>query len=114
MVCTDIVTPIVEVKNNGTIPIAEFDLKYILNGGEQIYTYDGDTLHSGELVDLQLNQTSLGMGSHKLEVSLENIPGDVNVANNKMNHVFAVDEQDDFIPLREQFESGPVCGTTGA
>jgi len=42
---------------------------------------------------------------------LSNIPDDINGANNQMAHVFAVDDQEDFIPLREQFETVDLAAT---
>ena len=46
-----------------------------------------------------------------LEVTLSNIPDDVNPSNNSMELAFAVDDQTDFIPLREQFEAIDLAST---
>ncbi len=108
VICTREALPIIEVKNNGTVPIKEFSLKYVLNGAEQSYEYNGDTIQSGELVDLELNQITLSSGMNKMEIELENVIGDINGVNNKINHVFSMDDQTDFIPLREQFESADL------
>ncbi|MCK5101264.1 MAG: choice-of-anchor J domain-containing protein [Cyclobacteriaceae bacterium] len=105
VVCNDELNPVVEVKNNGTIPVTDFDIVYNFNNTEQTYTYQGDTIFSGAIIEIQLDQSTIQNGNYKLSVTLSNIPDDTNGSNNQMDHVFAVDDQTDFIPLREQFEA---------
>ena len=105
VVCNDELNPVVEVKNNGTIPVTDFDIVYNFNNTEQTYTYQGDTIFSGAIIEIQLDQSTIQNGNYKLSVTLSNIPDDTNGSNNQMDHVFAVHDQTDFIPLREQFEA---------
>ena len=93
-----------EIKNNGTVPVFDFNVDIDLNGNVNSYIYDGDTIMTGELVILTLPEVTIENGSYKLLVELSNIPDDVNATNNRITKTFAVDNQNDFIPLREQFE----------
>ena len=102
--CDGRVQTIVEVKNNGTIPVIDFDLIYELEDKRETYSYEGDTIILGETMNLTLPEELLQNGNFFLQVELSNIPDDINTTNNKMDHVFLVDNQTDFIPLREQFE----------
>ena len=111
VVCSSELNPVVEVKNNGSIPIAEFDIVYGIGDQEQTYSYNGDSIFSGEYVDVTLGQFAIQNGNYQLSFSLSNIPDDINGANNYIDHVFAVDDQTDFIPLREQFESIDLSST---
>lgn len=108
VVCDNELSVLVEIKNNGTIPMANFDMDYSINGLETRYTYTGDTLYSGEVVDVQLVQEEIPDGNYELSVTLSNNTDDTNGSNNTISHVFAVDNQKDFIPLREQFEQGDL------
>lgn len=104
IICGGELNPVIEIKNNGTIPISNFDVDYSINDVVKRYTFQGDTLFSGEIIDIQLEQSIITNGSYELSVSLVNIMDDADVSNNTEHHVFAVDDQEDFIPLREQYE----------
>lgn len=104
VICDGELIPVVRIKNNGTIPVVNFDIKYSLNGNSQLYTYEDDTVFSGEIIEVALAASQEENGNYKLDVELENIPDDVNSTNNQADHVFAIDNQQDFIPLREQFD----------
>lgn len=105
VVCGNEIIPVVEIKNNGTIPVTEFDIVYSLNNTELTYTYQGDTIISGEIIEIQLDQSTIQVGGYQLLITLSNIPDDINGSNNQMNHAFAADNQTDFVPLREQFKA---------
>ncbi|MCG8306728.1 MAG: choice-of-anchor J domain-containing protein [Cytophagales bacterium] len=98
------VQPVIEVKNNGTIPVPAFDIDYYFNETKQTYTYQGDTIFTGEIKEVLLPDHPVEYGTYELLAELNNIPDDVNGSNNKLRKAFAVDNQDDFVPLREQFE----------
>lgn len=106
--CENELSIIVEIKNNGTIPMANFEVDYSLNDLTKTYSYHGDTIYSGEVVDIQLEQGEIPNGSYNLSINLSNITNDTNGSNNTLSHVFAADNQTDFIPLREQFENGDI------
>lgn len=109
--CDGSFSPVIEVRNNGTIPVVDFDLDYSINSIIQTYTYTGDTIFSAEVVELFLEESTIQNGDYKLLVELNNIPDDIDGSNDRMELVFAVDDQTDFIPLREQFESLDVAST---
>lgn len=96
---------VLEIKNNGTIPVVDFDIVYSINSQGKTYTYTGDTLFSGQVIEIQVDQLSVQNGSYFLTAILSNIPDDINNSNNKKDHAFVADNQQDFIPLREQFET---------
>lgn len=111
VICNDELSVVVEIKNNGTIPIANFNIEYSINDLEATYTYQGDTIYSGEVIDIQIDQSVITNGNYELSIALSNIPDDTNGDNNTRSHVFAVDDQNDFIPLREQFEIDDIIAS---
>lgn len=111
VLCDNELDIVLEIKNNGTIPVKNFDIIYNLNGQEQTYTYTGDTLLSGQLMEITINQSTIDNGNYFLTAMLSNIPGDINESNNKKDHAFAADNQQDFIPLREQFSDDDLNST---
>ncbi|NJN28085.1 MAG: T9SS type A sorting domain-containing protein [Cyclobacteriaceae bacterium] len=94
----------VEIKNNGTVPAKHFDIIYAINNNVKSYRYDGDTLKTAQVAQLVLEEVNLLPGNYKLSINLDNIPNDIRSSNDSKTLVFAVDQQSDFIPLREQFE----------
>lgn len=112
VVCGGEIQPVVQIKNNGTMPAISFDIVYDLNSDIQIYSYVGDTIFSGETIDIQLPDQSIQNGNYDLSISLNNIPEDINGSNDTKSHVFAVDDQRDFIPLREQFDDVNINSTS--
>ena len=111
VVCEELIKTVVTVKNNGTVPVVEFDINQSLNGTEKTYIYQGDTIYTGETVELEVSESSITSGDYFLSIELTNIPDDVNSTNNKIDHAFAVDDQEDFIPLREKFQESDITST---
>lgn len=111
VVCDGGVNPVVVIQNNGTIAVADFSIDYQLNDEEQRFTYNGDTLFTGEIVEISLGNMAVQQGSHKISVSLTNIPEDIDGSNNQIEQIFAADNQEDFIPLRERFEGDELSST---
>jgi len=101
--CEGDVIPSIKVRNNGGAPVGDFGILLTLNGNAYSYNYVGDSIQSGESVDLVFDVFNMENGVYHLDFELTNIPEDVGILNNKATHVFAVDDQQDFIPLREQF-----------
>ena len=104
VLCEEILTPVVEILNNGTVPVASFGIEYSVDGITQTYIYAGDSIYTAEAIEIELAASSLTPGTYELSIELTNVTGDANGANDRMNLVFAVDTQTDFIPLREQFD----------
>ncbi len=104
VVCDGNVIPAISVKNNGGFAVKDFDIILSLNDIQTNYTYTGDSIKSGETIVLEFEASSLGTGVYTLTFELVNLPDDGNLENNMISDVFAVDGQEDFIPLRQQFE----------
>jgi len=109
--CENEIQTVIEIKNNGTIPVIEFDIDYTLDENKLTYSYDGDSIYTGEVVEISLPDFTIEDGNYQLLVELNNIPEDVNGTNDKQDLVFAVDNQADFIPFREQFEVSSIDQT---
>lgn len=101
--CDGSITPAIQVKNNGGISVAEFGITLSLDGATYNYVYSGDSIRTGEIADLVFENYTLDEGPHELTFELTDIPDDVEPVNNTASHIFAVDGQEDFIPLRQQF-----------
>jgi hypothetical protein len=110
VVCDGELNLVVEIKNNGTLPITNFEVDYTLNEILETYTYEGDTLFSGEVVDIHLEQSVIPNGSYDLSITV-NIQNDKDETNNTSQHAFAVNDQEDYIPLREQFEISDIAAS---
>ena len=113
--CDHIINPQVVVLNNGTISAGTFKLQYEftdLTSGE--YTYSGDSIFPGEAVTVNLPTEELQNGSYQFASALEITENqvDIDVANNAKNSYFAVNDNTDFIPLREQFEASDIASTS--
>ena len=104
VVCEGNVSPSVTVKNNGENAVKNFDIILILNDAQTIYNYIGDSIKSGEVVVLEFDQLVLSDGIYNITFELINLPEDDEPLNNSIAYVFAVDGQEDFIPLRQQFD----------
>jgi len=101
--CDDAILPSIEIRNNGGTAVANFDVLLSVNGSDFNYTYTGDSIRTGETIELVFDEFVLEQGTSRLRFELLNIPEDLNPVNNVAMHVFAIDGQQDFIPLREQF-----------
>ena len=101
--CEGDILPSIEVKNNGGTAVGAFGILLTLNGNDYNYNYSGDSIRTGETVELVFDSFTVEVGASQLDFELTEIPEDVEPINNVATHVFAVDNQQDFIPLREQF-----------
>ncbi len=109
--CDNEIDPVIEIKNIGTIPATDFMINYTINNQEFTLIYDVDTIFSGETKEIQLEPATLSAGNYRLVVNLNNLPNDVDNKNNSAVHAFAVDNQKDFIPLREQLDIDDLNST---
>jgi hypothetical protein len=103
VLCEGNIIPAIEVKNNGGSAVGEFSIILTINDIDYDYSYTGDSIRSGETVELEFGDFQLTDGSHHITFELTNILSDVEPSNNSATHVFAIDNQGDFIPLREKF-----------
>jgi hypothetical protein len=101
--CEGSIIPVIEVKNNGGRAVTDFGVAVTINGDEFNYTYSGDTIKNGEIVELTFENYIVDQGVGDLSFELTDIPADVDPSNNEASHAFVVDNQKDFIPLRQQF-----------
>ena len=101
--CQGSITPVIEVRNNGGTSVAEFGIALTLNGVDYNYIYTGDSIKTGEVAELTFENYIVDEGVSVLIFELTDIPADVEPSNNEASHVFVVDNQQDFIPLRQQF-----------
>ena len=100
VVCEGSLEVVLEIKNNGTIPAADFDVDIDIDNNSGTYTYDGDTIATGEVIEIVLPRFNIENRNYNLIAELTNIPNDINGTNNRAEKAFAADQQDDFIPLR--------------
>ena len=97
---------VVRIQNIGTITAKDFSLHYQTDGFSETFAYQGDTLQSGQIIEVAVGELPLSAGDYQLDVELEVIDDevDVNPANNVVSHRFAVNNSKDFIPYRERFD----------
>ena len=105
------------VENRGTLEINSFTLQLHLDGVSVLDTLiSGIDLIPGASLEVEFRPVQLSEGQYHLivESGLEAPDIDLNPANNRAMLVFALDTRADFIPLRENFESGdlPTPGWT--
>jgi len=103
VVCENTIAPAIMVKNNGEQPIKNFTVAYAINGSDLQYNYTGDTIFSGKTVEIVFPQTEAPAGTNFFSARILDLPGEQSVANNYKESYFEIDQQTDFIPLREQF-----------
>ena len=104
VVCDGEIVPAITIKNNGGYAVKDFDIILSLHDAQYNYTYSGDSIKPGETVGLEFDELFLDMGVYSLTLELINIPDDEEPLNNSISYVFAVDDREDFIPLRQQFK----------
>ncbi len=103
VVCENTLSPVIMVRNNGEQPIKNFQITYAINGSDFLYNYTGDTLFSGETIEIVFPQTDVTNGTNFFSARVMNLPGELSISNNYKEAYFVIDQQTDFIPLREQF-----------
>ncbi len=97
---------VVQLQNLGTITAKEFSIHYQTTGVQETYVYKGDSLRSGQIIEVTIATLPLVAGNYRLNLDLEITDNEVDVdpSNNSLSNVFAVNDSRDFIPYREQFD----------
>ncbi|MDG1571991.1 thrombospondin type 3 repeat-containing protein [Robiginitalea sp. M366] len=91
VICGDVI-PAFEIENNGLNPITSVDVSYTVNGGAPQQFNQGVALNSGEQAQINLPVLSgLPLGETHIEVTVT-IPGDAFADNNRLEHIFYVNE----------------------
>lgn len=104
--CDDIIIPTVEIKNHGFETVSSYDLNYELigqlRGGDKLF---GEII-SGDVKDFSLEFENLQEGEYDLRFTISNPNGNQDEfdENNTLTYHFVVDNNEDGLPLRENFE----------
>lgn len=103
----------VRVQNLGTITAAGFTLSYHTAETSGTYVYTGDSIRSGQIIDVAVDEMPLVSGNNRLDMELEVTDDeiDVNPINNIVSRVFVVNDSKDLIPFRERFEISDISDT---
>ncbi len=86
------VTPSIRVKNNGTNPINQINVSYVVAGQNYNYTWNG-TLLSTNTTDIVLNELNLEKGLYKINFNIS-IDNDTYSDNNTGEVSFYIDDLD--------------------
>jgi len=91
--CSNTITPIITVKNNGQNVINQVNINYTIDGTILNYTYNG-IINSQNIIDISLPQTNnLTLGEHTMQVSTI-ITNDAYSENNSSNTTFYINQLD--------------------
>lgn len=109
---------VAKVQNVGIVPINSFDFQYIVDGGspEIISWQSGSPLLLGDEVIITVPLPDLAEGEHDISITILN-PNNVvetNLANNSRLYNFVINDNADFPPIKEQFESFSLSDWTVA
>lgn len=104
--CASNTEVVVKVQNLGTITAKNFTLHYKTYELSGAFDYQGDSLKSGQIIEITAGQLPMTAGDYKLDLELEITDDevDVNPGNNVLSHRFSVNNSRDFIPYRERFD----------
>lgn len=108
--CNGTVIPVVRVQNEGSTTINTFEVSYQIDGGSPTSFVDRSfPLEPGESRLLTFEAFELSTGLHELTVRLSepNLRTDDAPQNNFLSYNFYIDEQQDVIPLRQDFDDTP-------
>ncbi len=106
--CQDQITPVLLIRNEGSVNLTGFDVDYSLNGGAiQTFGITGLDLSIGQEKEISLPLINLKEGGNQLFIDFKNPNGfaDNNDANDENTYTIVVNKDQDRIPLRENFES---------
>ena len=89
--CGDVVTPMIQITNEGQNDITTLNLDYTYDGGAQSsFTWNG-TLTSGNSTTISLPNETLSLGSHNIAVTA-NLTGDSYTDNNSASASFQIND----------------------
>lgn len=108
--CTDVLNPIIYVKNIGQTDINTLSISYGIDGSSTIYTWNGLIPALNNTYITLPAITGISNGNHQFTVSITNVNGapDNNSQNDSAETEFSVSNQSTgfFTPYSEDFESG--------
>jgi hypothetical protein len=113
--CLQSPSPQIRIKNSGSVPINSFTASISLNNGiVKNKTFSGLSIGINSEQVFQLDPVQLTKGNNQFTVSLinPNNTSDANIQNNNGSFNFAFNDAQDFIPLRERFDSNSQLNWT--
>lgn len=105
--CTQAVSPTVTIQNVGSERVDEIDLHYAINGGPELsMSVTNLNLSFGGQAEITMPAMTLDNGANTLTVELIDPTGqpDLNPQNNKGEFLIVVNQHEDRIPLRQNFD----------
>ncbi|MEX2234441.1 MAG: choice-of-anchor J domain-containing protein [Cyclobacteriaceae bacterium] len=109
VICVDQITPRILIQNAGSVLLTDIDVQYSVNDGPvQNLSVSNLNLSFGEEKEIDLPSIQLDEGANTLAVNLANPNGttDHNPENNEIQLAIMVNNSQDRIPLRENFDDG--------
>lgn len=106
VVCTSSVAPVLQIKNAGTTLITSFDLEINLNQSLSTAVIENINLEPEDLLELELPNLSLQLGTNTLTFSVLNPNGSIDqrLSNNTIQRIQVVNKETEIIPLRQNFD----------
>lgn len=107
--CANNPSPVLEIQNQGSTVITSFKVDYGIDGATPATTtITGIDLLPGAAINVTVNSQTLSGGEHQLFFALKEPNGlvDINPFNSEREYVIKVDQSEDLIPLRENFDAG--------
>jgi hypothetical protein len=106
--CLESSNAVLRITNNGSDVIQNLKVKYNVNSGTpKIASYSGLSINASQSYDLTIPGVSLTPGKNKIqfEIIKPNQLFDVDTADNDITVYSVVDQSEDKIPLRENFDN---------
>lgn len=107
--CVDRIAPEILIQNSGSIPVIDLTIDYQVNNtAVQSITVTNLNLEFGGEEVIVLPEVSLPVGTNTLTVLVRDPDGmpDANNEDNRQTFTIAVNQEQDRIPLRENFDDG--------
>ncbi len=107
--CADSPAPVLSIQNQGSALITSFKVEYSIDAGTPTsIMFNGVSLDPGEIMEVTIPGTLLSSGEHELFFALKEPNGlvDINPLNSERAFIVNIDDSQNLIPLRENFDSG--------
>lgn len=101
--CSNMITPIISVRNSGTEPISSFKVSFQLNDNNYSIDYSGDTLFPGRYTEVNLMNSEV-QGTSYFRAEISGVEGELNLGNNIRELFFITDNQKEMVPFYQAFE----------
>jgi len=108
--CSNMITPVISVRNSGTEPISSFKVTLQLNANNFSVDYAGDTLFPGSYAQVSLANMEV-QGTNFFRAEISGIEGERNRGNNIKELYFITDNQKDMVPFFQSFEANNLSET---